>query len=219
MAHSMFRALMVLAVLGLAATLSAGPITITFEGVADNSAVGNFYIGQGITFANAFAAIDSDAGGSWSFANEPSASTVVSNFNGNTLATMVMSVAGGFTGPFTFFYNADTIGTVSVKDGLNGAGSTLGSAALGNNRGSCGAAGDPNPPAASGNVSCWTQVSIPFAGTASSVVLASNLGLYFFDNLGLNLVDQGPGIPEPGSLGLMLAGGLALALGRRYLKR
>jgi hypothetical protein len=192
----------------------AGPITLTFEGVADNTLVGNFYSELGITFTGANGSIDSDAGGTGNFANEPSASTVIFNTSGSGIT---MNVAGGFTGPFVFFYDADTIGTVNVKSGANGGGSTLGSAGILNNRGGCNAAGDPNPAGAPGNIACWTQVSIPFSGTALSVTLPGSAAFYMYDSFSFVVPDAG--VPEPGSLGMVVIGGLAVLLFGKRLAR
>jgi hypothetical protein len=74
------RALLILAVtLAIAPFASSQTSFITFEGLADGQVVGNHYVmlDPGVSFGSELRArIDSDAGGTGTFENEPSPSTV-----------------------------------------------------------------------------------------------------------------------------------------------
>ena len=63
--------------MALAAPVSASVVTLTFEGIGDFNPVGNFYAPDYIFSPSTLALVDSDAGGSGNFANEPSPSTVM----------------------------------------------------------------------------------------------------------------------------------------------
>jgi hypothetical protein len=207
----------------LAATLAsaqamAAPVVLTFEGAGNLAAINDFYNGgtdsvgnsgtnYGINFSGtSLALIDSDAGGSGNFGNEPSASTILF-FQTGGAATM--NVAGGFGTGFSFFYSSFQAGFVNVYDGLNGTGSLLATVLLpGNTNSAC--VGDP-----SGNYCNFIPIGVSFAGIAHSVDFGGSANNIGFDNVTLGAEVPGGSVPEPGTLSLI---GLA-ALGFGAVRR
>jgi hypothetical protein len=207
----------------LAATLAsaqvmAAPIVLTFEGAGDVAAINDFYNGgtdsagnsgtnYGINFSDSsLSLIDSDAGGSGNFANEPSASTILF-FQTGGAATM--NVAAGFNTGFSFFYSSNVAGFVNVYDGLDGTGSLLATVMLaGGTNGAC--AGDPT-----GGFCNFIPVGVSFLGTARSVDFGGSADNIGFDNITLGAEIPGGSVPEPGTLSLI---GLA-ALGFGAVRR
>lgn len=205
--------LMAFAAAGICA---AAPVTLDFEGLKDQESVLGFYNGgtgslgsagtnYGIGFAgNTLALIDSDAGGSGNFANEPSGDTVMFFLSG---ASTVLNVAAGFTESFSFFYSTRlNTGVVNLYDGIDGRGTLVGSidlAALGTN-----CQGDPT-----GSFCNWEMASLSFAGTVRSIDFGGAANFTAFDNITFgNIGGDPPGgdVPEPGSL--LLAASALLAL-------
>src|SRR4051794_40947859 len=102
------------ATLLFAGTLASGVANattlITFEGLANNTAVGNYYNGGaggdlGITLNDRFQAlIDSDAGGTGVFGGEPSPSTVAM-IRPASGSSAVIDLGGGFQGSLSLFYS------------------------------------------------------------------------------------------------------------------
>src|SRR5689334_15614574 len=192
-----------LLVLTLFVLLFASPgkadVLLTFEGLPNGTAPGNFYNGGaggnfGITFSsNASSFIDSDAGGTGSFANEPSPSTVLT-WNSSNVITVDVSV--GFTSFFDVFVNSAGTHSISVFAGPGGTGLLLGNftAATGTGPGGTGS-GCPGDP--TGALSCWAERNVTFSGTAQSVVLS---GLNLYDNMAFG------GVPEPSTIALLTCG-------------
>jgi len=188
------------------------PVVLTFEGIPDETAIGNYYNGGaggnlGISFGPDALAIVSDlSGGTGNFANAPSGNTIAFFLSG---PGDVMDVAAGFTTGFSFFYTSTTLGgSVSVWSGLDGTGTQLASldlAALG----SC----DPAP-----NFCNWAMQGVAFSGTAESVIFSGTANEIGFDNVTIGSATAGGGtVPEPGSfvfLGMGLAGLACLKLRR-----
>lgn len=176
----------------------ANVIDLTFEGVCNLCAIGNFYNGggggnYGITFGpDSLGVISYTAGGSGNFTNPPSGVTVAFFLSG---PGDVMDVAGGFTTGFSFYY-ADQVGftgSVTVYDGAGGTGNVLASLSL---------PSTPNP------YNVWVPIGVSFSGTAKSVVFSGAANYIGFDDITLG--SKNPGVPEPATWGLMLAGvGLA----------
>ena len=193
---------------------SADTIILDFEGIGNLGSVGDFYNGGGGTDYNiefsdtSLAIIDSDAGGSGNFGNEPSPDTVLF-FQSGGAATM--NVLDGFSTGFSFFYSSVNFGGfVNVWSGLNSTGdllATLTLDALGFGP------GDP-----SGSFSNWESIGVLFTGTAYSVDFGGSADQIAFDNVTLGSNTPGvPPVPVPASLPLLLAGlgGLGLLARRK----
>jgi hypothetical protein len=204
-----------LAAAGALAVLSAMPagaaaITLDFEGVGDLNPVGGFYSGLGAAFSPAaVAVVDSDAGGSGNFANEPSPDTVMILLGAGTA---ILDFAAGFTTGFSFFYSSSEAATVNIYDDLGGTGNLLASlnlAALGTSN----CTGDPD-----GSFCNWTAVGVLFSGIARSIDFSSTASRIGFDDITLGSGTPGvPPVPAPAALPLMLLalGGLGAAARRR----
>ena len=211
-----------MAALTLAATTAAQATTtvLTFEGVGNSAAVNDFYNGgtdsvgnsgvnYGINFStDSLGLIDSDAGGTGNFANEPSASTIVFFQSGSSAR---MNVAAGFDTGFSFFYSAFANAFVNVYSGLNGTGTLLATLGLTTNFNNGGCVGDPT-----GQACHWDAVGVTFAGIAHSVDFGGVANQAGFDNITLGS-DVAGGVPEPSTWALLIAGfGLAgVSLRRR----
>ena len=193
---------------GAASAASATVVTLTFEGVGNTASINDFYNGgtdslgnsgtnYGINFtAASLGLIDSDAGGSGNFANEPSASTIAF-FTTGSAATM--NVAAGFTTGFSFFYSAFSNASVTVYSGLNSTGTVLATLNLATNFSNGGCVGDPT-----GQACHWDAVGVTFAGTAMSVDFGGVANQAGFDNITLGSAT--PNVPEPATWALMIAG-------------
>jgi len=196
-------------------------LVLDFEGLGDQETIldfynggtgsqGNFGTNYGVTFSgNALSIIDSDAGGSGNFGNEPSPSTVLFFLEGQAA---IMSLAAGFETGFSFFYSAiSNPGSVSVWSGLNGTGDLLASLLLPTTPQG---AGDPT-----GAFSPFVSLGVGFDGLAHSVSFAGVQNQIGFDDVTFGSVTPGPSaIPEPSTF-LLLAAGLAGVAGFRMRKR
>jgi hypothetical protein len=180
-----------------AGAISAAPTAVhaqllTFEGLGNTQAVGNYYNGgaggnDGISFGADSLALISDAdGGTGNFSGNPSGDTVIFFESG---AADEMDVAAGFTNGLSFYYASSQAGTVNIYSGLDGTGTLLASLAL---------AATATP------YTVWDQIGVSFAGTAESVEFGGSANYIAFDNIsvGANLA----AIPEPASIALLGAG-------------
>ncbi len=201
--------------MAMAAPASAQVVVLDFEGIGNESSVGNFYNGgagtnYGVQFsADTLAVIDADAGGTGNIANEPSPNTVMFFLNANNA---VLNFAAGFDTGFSFFYTSSTAATVSVYDGLNGTGSLLGTLSLAAQY-STGCTGDPN-----GGFCNWSAVGVNFSGIARSIDFGGTANQTAFDDITFGSSTPGPvtPVPEPGTYALMLAGlGVVATVARR----
>jgi hypothetical protein len=188
--------------------VAQGATVLTFEGVADQTAVDSFYDGGaggnlGIQFVNGLGLVDSDNGGGGSFANEPSASTVLIFLSGSA---STMNVVNGFDTGFSFFYSAVSAGSVEVFDGLNGTGALLATVNLAVQHNANGCVGDPGPVQARCN---WTNIGVSFAGVARSATFGGVANRVAFDNITLGDAVAQSTVPEPSTMALS---GLGLAL-------
>ena len=206
---------------GFAVPASAATIVLTFEGLQNSEPILDFYNGglggmgsgpgpaYGIVFgADSLALIDADNGGGGNFANEPSPSTVAYFLSG---PGVIMNVPGGFTTGFSFFYSANSVGSVTVYDGLDGTGNLLATLPLALNWQNGGCVGDPT-----GLYCNWDPIGVAFGGTALSVNFSGGANFIAFDDVTLGSTTPGA-VPEPGSL-LLLGTGL-VGLGRAWRKR
>lgn len=195
---------------------SSAAITLTFEGVGDLNAVGEFYNGGGgpdfgVSFSpDAIALVDADAGGNGNFANEPSPSTVM--FFLEEEDPLLLNMATGFTREFSFFYSALEEGRIQVYDGLGATGNLLASRIL-EPQFNTDCVGDPE-----GAYCNWTVVTVNFAGTARSISLGGTVNLIGFDDITLGS-DRPDIVPEPGSLALVGLGLIGLGMARRRRQR
>jgi len=176
----------------------AAVVTLDFEGIGDQNPVGNFYAAQGITFsASALALVDSDAGGTGNFGNEPSPNTIMF-FPSASDATL--NYAAGFDTGFSFFYSSSSAASVSVFDGVDGTGNLLASLNLLAQSGDNNCVGDP-----SGSYCNWTAIGVSFAGIAKSINFGGAANGTGFDNITFGSSTPG-GVPEPTTWAMMLAG-------------
>lgn len=187
-------------------------IVLTFEGLGDIDPVNNFYNGgvsgqgysgtnYGVSFTStSLALIDGDVGGSGNTGNEPSGETVLFFLETNA----ILNVAAGFTTGFSFYYAAPYYdGHVYVYDGLNGTGTLLGDLYLPVNGPGT---GDPT-----GVYSNWAVASVPFSGTAKSIVFGGTPNYIVYDDVTFGSVTPGGGAPTPVSDWALIIG-IALIL-------
>ncbi|MCD2516450.1 PEP-CTERM sorting domain-containing protein [Massilia sp. G4R7] len=205
----------------VAATLAAGnavgaPITLSFEGVGDIHNIDTYYAGgtdtngasgadHGIVFGSSFLGmIDTDAGGSGLFVNNPSGTTVATWLDGNDTA---ITVLGGFEKGFSLFYGALSAGYVNIYEGQNGTGELLATLDLSANSAAC---RDFN------NLICnFTKASIAFEGFARSVVFFGQAADIALDDLTFGVDAASGDVPEPATLGLTALGLAGLIAARR----
>ena len=200
-----------------AGTACAAPVVLDFEGATNSAALNDFYNGgtdaagasgvnYGINFSpTSLALVDSDAGGTGNFGNEPSPSTILFFLSGGAAT---MNVAAGFTTGFSFFYTSSAPGFVNVYEGVNATGALLSTINLLPNTGTC--AGDP-----SGAFCAFSAIGVSFMGTARSVDFGGTADLIAFDNITLGSETPGGTVPEPGTFMLLGLAALALATARR----
>lgn len=169
----------------------ADDTVLDFEGLQNYEQVENFYNGgtgsegstkgldYGITFSsNTLALIDSDAGGSGNFADEPSSDTIFFFTGSDT--NIYMNVEDGFTEGFSFYYTSvEYEGDVEVWTEANGQGKKIGTLHL-DITPSLGE-GDPN-----GRYDNWAKKSLSFDGRAKSIVFSGVANQIGFDNITLN---------------------------------
>ncbi|MEZ5194992.1 MAG: hypothetical protein R2764_00920 [Bacteroidales bacterium] len=177
---------------------SNGIIVLNFEGLGNADPINDFYNGgtsgqgysganYGVQFGVALGLIDEDAGGTGNFGNEPSPETVMFFLDENQA---YMNVMAGFTTGFSFYYATLDPCVVEVYDGLNGTGNLLGSATCPSNNNGSNCTGDPN-----GFYCQWDVVSVPFTGTAKSVVYIGAANYCAFDEVTFGSTTPGEPVP------------------------
>jgi hypothetical protein len=190
-------------------------IVLTFDGICAAGTqycpIGNYYSGQGVTFGSDSLAINDDElsgyDNSGNFVGNPSGQSVAFFLTG---PGDIMTIAGGFTTGFSFFYSSNAYpGSVTVYDGPNGTGNVLATLALPINNYSgepCQAAQNDSPPDFYCN---WVPVGVTFSGIAQSVDFSGGANYIGFDNVTLG--SGTPGTPEPATLVLLGSGMLGIA--------
>jgi hypothetical protein len=207
-----------IATAAFAATTSAfaaGPIVLDFEGIPDETPVGDYYNGAGPAAKNfgvhfdpaTLALVDADAGGSGNFANEPSPNTIMFFLDANAA---ILSVAAGFDTGFSFFYTSSTAAAVTVWSGMNGDGTLLGTINLVAQFTADNCTGDPT-----GTFCHWDAVGVGFAGVAHSINFGGTANQTGYDDITFGAVT--PGVPEPSTYAMMALGlaGLGFVARRR----
>ena len=124
-----------------------------------------------------------------------------------------MNVAAGFETGFSFLYvAANTAGSVSVYDGLNGTGNILGTIELPVNGGSC--------PGYNASFCPFQAVGVTFTGIARSVAFAGVANQIVFDDVTFGSATPGGGeVPEPTTAALLVSAVAGLAIARRRFGR
>lgn len=211
---NMLRAVSAAAIVAVAGSASAAVITLDFEGIANNAAVGNYYNGgggtnYGVSFSGStLALVDADAGGTGNFGNEPTANTIMFFLDANEA---ILNVAAGFEAGFSFFYTSSTAADVTVWSGLNGTGTLLATISLTAQFNGNGCQGDPT-----GDFCNWTAGGSTFMGTARSINFGGTANQTGYDNITFGSSTPGSGtVPEPASLALVGAALLGVAASRR----
>jgi len=186
----------------------AGAVTVlTFEGIPDQTPVGDFYAPDYIFSPATLALIDADAGGGGNFANEPSPSTVMFFLDANNA---ILDVTNGFDTGFSFYYSSSTAATVTVYDGAGGTGNILAQLDL-VAQGFDNCTGDPT-----GAFCNWSPIGVTFDGIAMSIDFGGTANQTGFDNITFGSDTPGNPVPEPATWAMMIAGlGLVGASMRR----
>lgn len=220
MCNRYLKAALVTATTCVAAAAShATVIKLDFEGLGSEAQIGEFYNGgtdsmgnagtnYGISFGtNTLALQESDPYAN--FSRTPSGETIMFFLTG----TAILNYAPGFSDGFAFYYSTVYFAAkVQVYDSLNATGNLLGEIQLG----ALGYGPDPD-----NDYSNWAIGSLSFAGTAKSINFGGTVNKVAYDNITFgstnpNAVSTPPSdVPEPGSLALLLAGGLAALAPRR----
>jgi PEP-CTERM motif len=65
-----------------------------------------------------------------------------------------------------------------------------------------------------GSFNCWSNVVLPFSGTALSASFGGGVNTAVFDNISINEAPAAGAVPEPATL-LLLGSGIAATVARR----
>lgn len=209
---------------GLAATAGeATVIKLDFEGLGSQTQIREFYNGgtdsignagtnYGISFgSNTLSLKESDPEAN--FSRTPSGETIMFFLTG----TAILNYAPGFNDGFSFYYSTVNFAAkVQVYDDLNATGNLLGEIQLR----ALGYGPDPDNP-----YSNWAIGSLGFAGNARSVNFGGTVNQVAYDNITFGSTNPNDAstppndVPEPGSLALLMACGVAALAQKRSARR
>lgn len=180
----LIRVLLAIASLIFVSNASALTYKLTFEGLKDHEQILEFYNGgtgsmgssgtnYGVSFgSSALGIIQTSAGGTGNFSNNPSGSTIAFWLTGSGVT---MNVAAGFSTGFSFYYSSSEAVAVTVYDGLNGTGNVLGTINL---------AAQSQANGCSDQSYCnWTPTGVAFSGTARSVNFGGGANYTGYDDI------------------------------------
>jgi hypothetical protein len=201
-----------------ASAASATVVSLDFTGVVNpqlgnSTAVGGFYDGGtsghgtsgtnfGVQFSSNALAIDNYNG-----CCEPDSPRkgILFFLSG---PAVTINYAAGFTTGFSFYYSSNSNAFIRVYDGLNGTGNVLATLALAQQ------ANTGCAPGSTGFYCNWDPIGVSFAGTAKSIDFGGGANFVAYDDITFGR--DTPGIPEPQSWALLIAGfGLVGATMRR----
>lgn len=165
-------------------------ITLDFEGLGNQSAIGSAYASMGLSFSSNFRSlVDTDFGGTGKFENNPSG-IGVAGWAGPRRATI--SSIDGLVGAVGLHYSSSKKHTlVNIWSGENATGDLLASYDITRN--------------ADRFHTEWDEILVPFTGVAHSIQFVGKAGnKTYIDDVTLTVVP----VPAAAGLGLL---GLALA--------
>lgn len=223
MCKTLVKAALIAAASLVATAGEASVIKLDFEGLGSQAQIREFYNGgtdsmgnagtnYGISFgSNTLSLKESDPAANVS--RSPSGETVMFFLTG----TAILNYAPGFNDGFSFYYSTVSFAAkVQVYDGLNATGNLLGEIQL--NR--LGFGPDPANP-----FSNWAIGSLGFEGSARSVNFGGTVNQVVYDNITFGSTNPNDAstppndVPEPGSLALLMACGVAALAQKRSARR
>jgi hypothetical protein len=191
---------------GLVVGSSARATTIDFEGLADSSSVGSFYLSNGVTFTNAVVLTAGVSLNELEF--PPHSGQNVALDGGGPITLNFSSPIDSFSGYFTY-------ATSILVAGFDSSNNEIGSAASAFSENFTSSGNTPNE-----------LLQIVFAGGFDSVTITGDLAGSSFVMDDISFLNTGqtppppppppPGIPEPGSIWLLGSGVLAAIGARRF---
>jgi hypothetical protein len=203
---------------GIATGASAAVVSLNFEGIApypngNNVFIQNYYNGgtssigtsgtnYGVSFSDNALLICLNS--TTTFCSNTSRGGLAPSSAQGALfflsgGSTTLNYAAGFTTGFSFNYVSYSYsGAVQVFDGLDGTGSLLGTINLSPNAGSC--------PGYSAGFCPFSAGGVTFSGTAKSIVFGGVANQIVFDDITFGSGTPGPGVPEPATWAMLLAG-------------
>lgn len=223
MCKTVLKAALVAATCLTAGASDATVIKLDFEGLGSEAQIGAFYNGgtdsmgnagtnYGVAFGSNTLALKESSPYA-NFSRTPSGETIMFFLTG----TAILNYAPGFTDGFSFYYSTVQFAAkVQVYDGLDATGNLLGEIQLR----ALGFGPDPDNP-----FSNWAIGSLGFAGSAKSVNFGGTVNRVAYDNITFGSTNPNDAstppnaVPEPGSLALLMACGVAALAQRRGARR